>query len=329
MKPDYYAILGVQPDATHETIKQAFRALAREKHPDKGGDTVTFQSIQEAYETLSDTSKRQAYDASRTMPPNIDITTLFQNVFGVSTHSSNVGQSKCKDCVVECSLTLEEVFFGCVKRIVIHKETLCSACNVVCTTCQGQGYTQQFVRMGFVSHMGFIPCQTCKTLGQVFRHASECTQCVDGRCQEQKLVDLQIEPGIETGMQFVVEGWGGQPTRSNQIPGDVIVTTIVQPHSVFERKGLDLVYKCSIPLTKSITGMVLAVPCFDGMLHIQTRDFGILNPHKLYTIHGRGLQKSGQRGDLGICFEIVYPECVLTTTQAEQVHQAFCLAQLE
>lgn len=60
--PDHYATLGVAKNATPDEIKKAFRKLASQHHPDKGGDTAKFQEIQAAYDTLSDAAKRQQYD---------------------------------------------------------------------------------------------------------------------------------------------------------------------------------------------------------------------------------------------------------------------------
>jgi molecular chaperone DnaJ len=59
---DHYQTLGVAKTATPEEIKKAYRKLASKHHPDKGGDTAMFQKIEEAYRTLGDPQKRQAYD---------------------------------------------------------------------------------------------------------------------------------------------------------------------------------------------------------------------------------------------------------------------------
>lgn len=58
----YYDILGVTKEATSDEIKRAYRKLASQHHPDKGGDKAKFQEIQSAYDTLSDPAKRQQYD---------------------------------------------------------------------------------------------------------------------------------------------------------------------------------------------------------------------------------------------------------------------------
>ena len=59
---DYYKVLGVSKTATQDEIKKAYRKLAMEHHPDRGGDTIRFAEINEAYETLKDTTKRAEYD---------------------------------------------------------------------------------------------------------------------------------------------------------------------------------------------------------------------------------------------------------------------------
>jgi DnaJ-class molecular chaperone len=64
---DHYQTLGVAKTATPDEIKKSYRKLASQHHPDKGGDTATFQKIQAAYETLSDPNKKQQYDTP--MPP--------------------------------------------------------------------------------------------------------------------------------------------------------------------------------------------------------------------------------------------------------------------
>jgi curved DNA-binding protein len=86
---DYYAALGVPRTATADDIKRAFRRLASQHHPDKGGDTQKFQAIQEAYATLSDEQKRAEYDNPRPQfsgfhghPGGVNINDIFGQMFG-------------------------------------------------------------------------------------------------------------------------------------------------------------------------------------------------------------------------------------------------------
>ena len=86
---DYYATLGVPRTATADEIKQAFRRLASQHHPDKGGDTQKFQTIQEAYATLGDEQKRAEYNNPRPQfsgfhghPGGVNINDIFGQMFG-------------------------------------------------------------------------------------------------------------------------------------------------------------------------------------------------------------------------------------------------------
>jgi len=89
---DYYAALGVPRTATADDIKRAFRRLASQHHPDKGGDTQKFQAIQQAYATLGDEQKRAEYDNPRPQfsgfqgfhgtPGGVNINDIFGQMFG-------------------------------------------------------------------------------------------------------------------------------------------------------------------------------------------------------------------------------------------------------
>ena len=92
---DYYNTLGVPRDADQDTIKKAYRKLAMQHHPDRGGDPNEFQKISEAYETLSDTDKRFQYDNPQARPQfssnpfgaaGFDINDLFSQIFGQRQH---------------------------------------------------------------------------------------------------------------------------------------------------------------------------------------------------------------------------------------------------
>lgn len=104
---DYYAVLGVNKDATPDEIKKAYRKLASQHHPDKGGDKVKFQEVQEAYATLSDPQKRQMYDnpqpqgfafhngqpGFRWDVSGVDINDIFSQMFG-QMNNNNVRNNK-------------------------------------------------------------------------------------------------------------------------------------------------------------------------------------------------------------------------------------------
>lgn len=120
---DFYQTLGVPKSADQEEIKKAYRKLAAQHHPDRGGDTAQFQRIQEAYSTLSDPQKKSQYDN----PPqhffhqggmDINIDDIFSNFmnFGHPFQGFQRGQQKNRNINIQARITLNDAFHG--KEIV-------------------------------------------------------------------------------------------------------------------------------------------------------------------------------------------------------------------
>jgi curved DNA-binding protein len=116
---DYYNTLGVSRGSSDEEIKKAYKKLAMKHHPDRGGDTAKFQSIQEAYATLSDPEKRSQYDNPQPQmggfhfnggfPPGFE--SFFANFNGFSNQPQYAHQQN-KSLNVQTTITLEEAFSG-------------------------------------------------------------------------------------------------------------------------------------------------------------------------------------------------------------------------
>ena len=122
---DYYNTLGINKDASPDEIKRAYRSLASKHHPDKGGDTATFQKIQEAYATLSDPEKKAKYDNPVSegfqqyggMPPGFEqffhhFGPGFGDIFGRGRPQRN------RNINLQADITLEEAFAG--KEIIAN-----------------------------------------------------------------------------------------------------------------------------------------------------------------------------------------------------------------
>ena len=121
---DYYNILGVQKGASEDEIKKAYRKLAAQHHPDRGGDTARFQDIQEAYNTLGDPNKRAEYDnpqpqgfynqqgpfANQPGPGFDDLFKFFGHEFGPFFRHASVPKNR--NIMLQASVTLEDAFTG-------------------------------------------------------------------------------------------------------------------------------------------------------------------------------------------------------------------------
>jgi DnaJ-class molecular chaperone len=116
---DHYQTLGVKRDASPDEIKKAYRKLASQHHPDKGGDKAQFQSIQTAYETLSDHQKRSQYDNPMSQgfhfefngPGGFDFNNIF-NMFGAQFHQQGHHQQRQTYTRMSLWVTLQDVAQG-------------------------------------------------------------------------------------------------------------------------------------------------------------------------------------------------------------------------
>lgn len=107
---DYYNMLGVNKQASPEDIKKAYKKLAMQHHPDRGGDQTTFQQINEAYETLRDPAKRKRYDSPQS---KINMNSQnFEDVFSEFFGQRRPQQRRNRDIKIALDLTLEDVAVG-------------------------------------------------------------------------------------------------------------------------------------------------------------------------------------------------------------------------
>lgn len=326
---DYYNILNLKKNATEDEIKQSFRSLAKTHHPDKGGNKEKFQEIQEAYNTLSDPKKRQEYDN-----PEPSLQDLFGGMggggfpFGINIHNMfNMQQQNIKKTnhYHNCNIKLENVYTGLNKTFNLTKTFKCKICQKTCIKCNGSGNTQQKIALGPMIHILNQPCNSCNSTGKI-KVDKYCNICLNtGLIEEQKTVEINIPKGVENGYKFMYEEWGEQAEKNNEKSGDLIIIINIETHSNFERKGLDIHYKCNITLKESIIGKKIMIPYFYEPFEINTQTFGIINPTKDYMIFQKGLENTkGNKGSLYIRFNIKYPDNkILDDNQIEKLNNIF------
>jgi curved DNA-binding protein len=109
---DYYSILGVSRTAGADEIKRAYRKLASQHHPDKGGDTARFQEIEEAYRVLSDPQQRAAHDNPQPQgfPGGFNFHNQpfdFNNIFNMFGTQFNPGQGRPRQMQARMSLWIQ------------------------------------------------------------------------------------------------------------------------------------------------------------------------------------------------------------------------------
>jgi DnaJ homolog subfamily A member 2 len=334
---EYYQRLGLKNDCSQDDIKNAFRKLAREHHPDKGGDKEEFQKIQEAYETLSDPEKRQQYDSpnpfmSHDSPFGFNMNSFFNQ-------RRNQGPRKKQNHFYNCKITLRDIYFGLKKTIKITRFKICENCNTNCNFCNGSGNITQHIQMGPFTQVIQSTCNHCSGSGRTNKKNESCKLC-DNNCKikEEKLVEINIERGSPSEQQITIEGWGEQKMKSNEISGDLVINITCQSNddSPFTRNRLDLLYTVDISLIETIIGKKITIPHYDGNITINSKIFGIINPNNKYVIENKGLicisnQNSGYQnaniktGNLIITFNVTYPssQIKLKDDQIDQLTDVF------
>lgn len=330
---NYYETLGVPKTASSDEIKQSYRKLARENHPDKGGDKERFQNIQSAYEVLSDDNKRREYDMPQGPPdgfpfPFPQAGFAFPAGFPFNMFNQQQQNLKKPDQFYPCKINLKDVYFGTTKKFSIKRKCVCFSCNKSCTSCNGTGSINgaQNIRIGNTIQFFNQQCNRCGGTG-IFREANtKCEVCnSSGSIEKEKLVDLLIPKGVENKTQYRYENWGEQNTKPIEEAGDFVIVVEIEDDINFKRKGYDLYYTTNISLTESIIGKKLIIPYFTEPIEVDSKEFGIINPSKDYIIINKGLcHDNGEiKGDMYIKFNITYPERVLDDSEINKLRSVF------
>ena len=342
-KRDYYEVLGVAKNATKDEIKKAYRKLAIKYHPDKNpGDKEAeekFKEAAEAYDVLSDDTKRQRYDqfghagvggaAGGGFSDVNDIFTHFGDIFGdlfgggasfggFGGGSRGRAVRKGSNLRVRVKLNLSEIVSGTEKTIKIKKKVTCTACNgsgaatsndvQSCPDCKGSGYVIRMVNGIFGRMQQQSPCPRCGGEGKIITH--KCPHCSgEGVVDAEETVTVQIPAGVADGMQLNVPGKGNAP-RHGGVNGDLYVLISEEEHPQLERDGNDLIYTLDISFPDAVLGANVEIPTVEGNVKIHI-DEGTQSG-KILRLRGKGVPDVNGygRGDLLVNVQVYVPKNV-------------------
>jgi molecular chaperone DnaJ len=336
MAADYYQILGVSREATTEEIKKAFRAIARETHPDANpGDPEgerRFRAAAEAYEVLSDPDRRRRYDHG----DPLDLSSLFgpsgfddllRSVFGDGgLFGSRTGRARRgRDVLVRVEVSLADAAFGTEVPVTYGNVTMCEVCSGVgaedpndlqtCPDCGGSGSVQATRRSLFGTMMTMTTCPRCSGDGTIV--IDPCPNCDgSGAVRGEVTLTVEIPPGISKGTRLRLAGRGESAGRLGG-PGDLFVEVVVAPDETFRRDGDDLVVNVTIGIGAAALGTVIDVRLIDGTSTSFELPAGT-QPGSVFTHRGQGMTRLGRstRGDLHVVVDVVVPDN-LTPEQEE------------
>ncbi|MEM3185853.1 MAG: molecular chaperone DnaJ [Conexivisphaerales archaeon] len=351
-KRDYYEILGVSRNATKDEIKNAYRKLALQYHPDRNktpGAEEKFKEISEAYAVLSDDEKRAQYDQfgheginSRYTQEDLfrgaDIEDIlrgfgfggfddiFSRFFGFDTERHE--QRRGRDLEANINITLEEVASGTTKQLQLQRLQKCSVCNgsgaqpgtriSTCPVCGGSGRVEKVSSAGFARLIRVETCSRCRGSGSIVENP--CRECRGtGLVSVKRTINVSIPAGIEDGSTLRLKGEGDQLPRNGQ-SGDLYVNVHVYKDSRFERDGADLYYTAQVNFSKAVLGSIIMVPTLDGPAELKIPPG--TQSDTIFKLKGRGLPKLNGwgKGDLYVKIKIKVPSS-LTNEQKELLKQ--------
>jgi molecular chaperone DnaJ len=350
-KTDYYELLGVPRKASAKDIRAAFRKLARKYHPDLNpGDKAAeekFKQLQEAYDVLSDSKKRQMYDQygfySENVPTgdygsgaaggesnvNFDFSgfdfgggapgsaggssfrDLFSQFFGGRGGRSAVEEEAEEGGALEYKLEIDfwDAVRGGVKKLQITRLDTCE-------TCHGTGAvgTPQV-------------CPACNGTGTIQQSAGKmrfnvpCTRCGgtgklrtacktcggEGRIRRTETIDVRIPAGVASGGRVRVPGKGNAGTMGAPA-GDLYLVIEVKPHPFFERRGNDIYTKVPVTVSEATLGAKVEVPTIDGRALVRIPPG--TNSGRTLRLREKGVPsaRNGARGDQYVEIQIIVPQ---------------------
>jgi molecular chaperone DnaJ len=279
---DYYKILGVQENADQDTIKKAYRIMAKKFHPDKNKDSGAeeeFKKITEAYENIGDVSKRQAYDRKRNHQDhffggfsNFDNNWNFKDPFASHYNPEVKQDQKGGHISITLKVTLKDVLNGVEKKIKLRRDKKCKSCDATgaeggrsfqsCGNCSGSGYVTSNRINGFVSINSVTTCMSCNGSGKAI--LEYCMSCLGkGLINEEDVIEINVPGGASDGMQFVVSNKGNDG-KGNGLPGDLYVRINEIEDENFVRRGTDLIASKQITFIDAVLGINIDVEMPDG-----------------------------------------------------------------
>ncbi len=340
MSKDYYQTLGINKGASKNEIKKAFYKLAHRYHPDKKeGNETKFKEVNEAYQVLSDDSKRSKYDQFGSSFDNMghggeagfegfdfsgfqnsgaefdfgNLNDIFSDFFGGGMGGGRTQARRGRDISTEIQISFVDAIFGIIRKILITKTSKCITCNgsgakkdskmETCKPCNGQGKIHEMKRtiLGTISNTKI--CETCVGVGEVPK--DPCHKCKSkGVLRREEEISLVIPLGIRNGEMIRMSGMGEAVSKGTA--GDLYIKINVASHPIFKREGSDLVMALNLKLSDALLGIKYPIETLDGNIEVTIPEGVSIN--EILRVKGKGVPVSkSKRGDLLIKLNIKLP----------------------
>jgi len=345
-KRDYYDVLGVGRDATSDEIKKAYRALALEHHPDRNPNRkeeaeARFKEASEAYQVLSDASKRANYDRfghaafDQSQGFGFDFTAgasmfedvlgdLFGDFFGGGRGRGRSRAMRGDDLRYDLDIGFEEAIRGTERAISIPRTVSCDACSgsgakagtepEVCPACRGAGQVRFQQGLFQIAKT----CGQCNGEGRVVR--TPCPRCRGlGRAQQMRDIRVKIPAGVDEGSRLKLRGEGEAGQRGGPT-GDLYVVLHVARHPLFQREGSDIVCEVPVSMVDAALGASVDVPTVDGVIKMDVP--AGTQADAVFRLKNKGVRdlRTGRQGDQLVRIVVEIPKH-LTRKQKDLLKQ--------
>jgi molecular chaperone DnaJ len=347
---EYYEVLGVSKDATKDQIKDAYRNLALQFHPDRNKSPDAeekFKEISEAYAVLSDDDKRHQYDNYGKESIHRTYTSedlfrgtnfgdvfrdmgfggfggfdeIFSQFFGGSAAGQRMQTRHGEDLTYHIQLNLEDIVSESTKEIEIPRTEVCETCRgtgakpgttqQTCTNCRGTGQVQKVQSTGFARLVRITACDRCG--GQGYTIDSPCNDCRGrGAVQKSRRIKVVIPPGMDDGHTLRLRGEGNAGENGSP-PGDLYVVVSIRPHQFLKRQDGDILFETQVEAADAMLGTELRVPTLYGDVRL-TVPAGT-QPGSLFKLKGKGVPRVGRwgRGDQYVKVGVTIPKNLSNT----------------
>ena len=343
MARDYYEVLGVDKNASQDEIKKAFRKKARQYHPDVNRDNpkeaeTKFKEANEAYEVLSDDTKKAQYDqyGHDTFTQGGGASAggfqggfggfgggqaggfgdIFDMFFGGGGRQQQ-GPQKGNDLREDIDISFEYAAFGKEMDIQVQRHEECTHCHGTggepgtkvdtCPNCRGTGQESVVQNTPFGQMRTARTCSKCHGSGKVIE--KPCTTCRgSGETIVKRKISIKIPAGVDNGSRLRVAN-EGEPGILGGPKGDLYVYIFVRPHKEFERNGNDVVSHMNISFAQAALGATVQVNTLDGKVELKIPEG--TQTGTAFRVKGKGipyLRNPKQRGDQHIIVTVQTPK---------------------
>ncbi|MFH0748924.1 MAG: molecular chaperone DnaJ [Candidatus Bathyarchaeota archaeon] len=319
-KRDYYEVLGINKSAAKDEIKNAYRQLALQYHPDRNKSPDAeekFKEISEAYAVLSDAEKRKQYDiyghagidskySSEDIFRGADFGDIFRdvgsggfddifNVFFGRRRGSRRGPQRGADLRYDLDITLEDVASGLETKIYVARRELCEICKGsgaapgtdphTCSRCRGTGQIQHVTSTGFGQFVQIETCTLCGGKGTIID--SPCKTCQGkGIVPRNREILVKIPRGVDedSRLRLINEGEAGTMGGPR---GDLYIVLHIKSHKLFRRRNNDILYETPVSFAQAALGAEIDVPTLGGRAKLKISAGTQTNT--VFRLKGKGL----------------------------------------